>query len=32
MVHGGGKRCVATDCSKGAQGTHCCSAHGGGKR
>jgi hypothetical protein len=23
---------VATDCRKGAQGMHCCSAHGGGKR
>ncbi|GKE80043.1 hypothetical protein Tco_1550043 [Tanacetum coccineum] len=32
-AHGGGKRCVFADCTKGAEGsTPLCKAHGGGKR
>ncbi|GKC28267.1 hypothetical protein Tco_1035561 [Tanacetum coccineum] len=32
-AHGGGKRCVFADCTKGAEGsTLLCKAHGGGKR
>ena len=32
IAHGGGRRCEAEGCTRGARDKHLCSAHGGGRR